>query len=361
MNFETLRIIDANLNRAREGLRVMEEYCRLILEDTVLCERAKRARHELAAITNEFETEKLLDARDIRGDVGTQVSTEDEFSRSCPADVATAAAKRVGESLRCIEEYGKIISNKTAAGVEELRYKTYELEQDMFVGGHHRARLRQACLHVLITASLCEGPWLTVCERTLQGGADILQLREKSLSDRELLARARALRELTRAYNALLVINDRPDITRLSEADGVHLGQTDFTVSDARQIVGTQILVGKSTHSVAEAESALMEGADYIGVGPMFASDTKPELAEKGLGLLCSITAKAQPQEMIPIVAIGGITAENISAVMQAGNRMFALQAAVCRGVIAANDPAAAAKGLVNKINTFRNECRRKP
>ena len=345
---DSLRIIDANLNRAREGLRVLEEYARLVLGDATLCERGKQARHKLSALASAFGSKAVLEARDIQGDVGTNVTTDAETARTDAADVARAAAKRVAESLRCVEEYGKIINPAAAAEVEQLRYRAYALEQDVFIGGPLRARLRRARLHVLITESLCNGPWLKVCEQALEGGADVLQLREKTLSDLALLARAESLRELTRRFDALLVINDRPDVARAAQADGVHLGREDLPVRAAREIVGPNLLIGKSTHSVAEARAALSEGADYLGVGPMVISGTKPDLAPRGPELLRSISSAVATHDAArtPLVAIGGITVENVTALGSAVGGAASFQVAVSRGVIGQSDVSSTVRRL---------------
>jgi thiamine-phosphate pyrophosphorylase len=342
MDPAALRIIDANLNRAREGLRVLEEHARFVQDDPVLTERVKRLRHDLVEAGKIFGTDALLAERDIQHDVGTQISTASEQTRGGAGDVAAAAGKRASEALRCIEEYGKIINAEAAARIEQLRYELYAVEQDLLIIGPRRQRLRAARLFVLVTEALCNGPWLIVCEQAIAGGADALQLREKSLSDRELLYRARELRELTRLHGVLLFINDRPDIARLAGADGVHVGQDDLKVSEARHIGGGCVLVGKSTHSVEQAQLALAESPDYIAVGPMFTSKTKPDVEVQGPMLLEEVLAMTD----VPVVAIGGITETNAASLKPRGVRCIA----VCQSVISARDPAAAARVLKERI-----------
>ena len=333
-----LRIIDANLNRAREGLRVLEEYARLSLDDAALTERIKQLRHDLTTAGKALGVEAALAARDIEHDVGTEISTDAERSRASIEAVAAAAAKRASEALRCIEEYGKLVDPRAAARVEQLRYRLYAVEQDSLVAAPLRRRLREARLHVLITESLCRGPWLTVCEQAVAGGADVIQLREKTLSDRELLERARRLRELTGRMGVLFMVNDRPDIARLCEADGVHVGQDDMDVSLARRIVGPRGLVGKSTHSVEQARRAIAESPDYVAAGPMFASSTKPDVEVQGPRLLAAVAAMTD----LPVVAIGGIDSTNAATL--AASRPF--QAAVCHSVIGSPEPAVAARTI---------------
>jgi thiamine-phosphate pyrophosphorylase len=350
VNSNVFRILDANSNRAREALRVLEEHARLILDDAELTKRTKGLRHDLAAAVGRFGPTQALSARDIQDDVGTQLSTEAERIRASPVEVAIAAAKRASEALRCLEEYGKIVNPDAAAIVEQLRYRLYALEQDILIGGPRRRRLRDARLHVLVTESHCRGPWPDVCEAAIEGGADVIQLREKSLPDGELLQRARRLREMTAARGVLLIINDRTDIARLADADGVHLGFNDLPVAAARKIVGPNRLIGATAHSIDEARAALAAGCDYLAVGPMFSSPTKPEVPVQGPRLFLEVMQEAT----VPLVAIGGITAENVARLVSQASSLKPevsslkpqVAVAVCQYVIAAADAATAARIL---------------
>ena len=125
----TCRLIDANFNRAREALRVMEDYARFILNDSRISLSAKQLRHDLSACIAKLPSLELLAARDTPDDVGTQLSTKSELTRSDPLAVAAAAAKRLTEALRCLEEYSKIASADIAAQIEAIRYRSYELEK----------------------------------------------------------------------------------------------------------------------------------------------------------------------------------------------------------------------------------------
>lgn len=334
-----LRILDANLNRAREGLRVAEEHARMILNDVGLTSRVKAVRHELASIAAAIGPMAMLAARDTLGDVGTRIHAADEHVRDGPVHVASAALKRTGEALRCIEEYAKTGDDTIANLAKKIRYKLYTIEQDLLLAGPRRKRLAEARLHVLVTAANCRGDWLDVCKKAIAGGANVLQLREKDLPDGRLLERARVLRELTTSQGAMLFINDRVDIARLVDADGVHLGQNDLPVADARRIGGPAMLIGKSTHSAAEFRDAVNDSPDYLAVGPMFRSPTKPDVAVQGPPLLEELATISD----LPIVAIGGITPQNVARLHSP--RPFAV--AVSHAIIAAADPAAAAAELL--------------
>ena len=343
MTGELIRIIDANFNRSREALRVMEEYARFVLEDQAATEALKSLRHELTeTIEALLPTEELLAARDTPGDVGTALSAPAERRRADAGAVFTAAAGRLAESLRALEEYGKVIDPAAAARLEACRYRGYELGKRLSFVGRRHERLRQARLYLLVTASLCRGDWLETIAQVAQAGADVVQLREKDLEDGELLRRAQRAAQVCRDSDTLFILNDRPDIARLCQADGVHLGQDDLPVAAVRRIVGPDMLVGLSTHNPAQLAEALRQEPDYLAVGPMFASETKPQDHIAGPELL----AQAAGQTDLPIVAIGGINAGNLGQ-LQPGRRFCA---AVCSAVISQPDPAAVTTELLSLL-----------
>jgi thiamine-phosphate pyrophosphorylase len=339
INAKVLRLLDANANRAREALRVMEDYTRFILDTEDLSSRLKQLRHELTAATRPFLSQAILH-RDTPGDVGTSIKLESEFQREKIGDVVTAAGKRLGEALRAMEEFSKTFHPAAAADLEKLRYRFYDIEQAI-ARTLRPGRLFDALrLYVLITQSACKGPWLETAEAAIAGGADALQLREKELESGEFLKRAQALAELCRKRGVLLIINDRPDIAVLSDADGVHVGQGDLPATEARKIVGNEKIVGVSTHEISQARQAVLDGADYIGVGPIFRSSTKPRDWDQLPGL--KYATQAAEMVKIPAVAIAGINHENLSQVLKTGIRAIAVTAAVT----ASENPQAAARSL---------------
>ena len=176
----------------------------------------------------------------------------------------------------------------------------------------------------------------------MEGGADVIQLRDKKASDLELLATARALLEITKPKGVPLIINDRVQVARDSGADGVHLGQEDGSLEEARRVLGDQAIIGRSTHSQAQALAAAAEGFDYIGVGPVFSTPTKPTTVPVGLDLV----RFAAKNIRIPFVAIGGIDAGNVKEVRRAGAKAVA----VVRAVMADENPKQAAKTLVEYL-----------
>ena len=159
----------------------------------------------------------------------------------------------------------------------------------------------------------------------LQGGADILQLRSKTLSDAALLRLARKMLPLCRKHRKLFFINDRVDLVLASGADGVHLGQDDMPYRDARRILGSKFFIGRSTHSLPQALKAAREGHDYIGVGPVFETPTKPDYVPVGLKLVGEVAAKVS----VPFVAIGGIDSSSLGRVIEAGANSIACVRAI--------------------------------
>ena len=337
-----LRILDANLNRAREALRVMEEFARFGLDDADLSTTAKQLRHDLAGSLPGTLDPHLIAHREILTDVGRHVHTEDEYNRSHAVDVVKAAAKRLTEALRAIEEYGKTLEPAFAARIEQLRYRAYELERRLLITSGARQRWGRTSLYVLITEALCQDDWLATAKAALRGGADCLQLREKNLPDGELLDRARRLAALCHEHNALCLVNDRPDIAALSGADGVHLGQDDMDVASARRILPRDGLVGVSTHTIEQVKDAIQTCPDYLAVGPMFASPTKPQDHLAGVDTL----AQARRLTAIPLVAIGGINERNAGQVLAAAPACLC----VCAAVITRRDVHAAAARIKTAI-----------
>lgn len=324
MNGPLLRMLDANANRAREALRVIEDYARFVLDDAASCGELKHLRHELAAAVGGLLAEAIL-WRDTPGDVGTEVKTPAETSREDLSHVVTAAGKRLGEALRVIEETLKVSDPPAARAVERVRYRFYSVEQRVALTLRPATRFANVRLYVLITESACKRPWLEAAEQAIVGGADCLQLREKQLDGKELLRRATAFVELCRKHNVISIINDRPDIAILSGAEGVHVGQDDLPAREVRKLLGREKIVGVSTHNIDQARQAVADGADYIGVGPFFRSPTKPRDFVAGP----EFARQVAQQIKIPAVAIAGVTQENLQEVLATGIRAVAVTAAV--------------------------------
>jgi thiamine-phosphate pyrophosphorylase len=333
-----LRIFDAAANRAGEAVRVVEDYVRFALDDALLTRFCKEIRHELKEALGQVSALDRLRARDTPGDVGTSLSTEGELRRENLFDVAAANVRRLQESLRSLEEFGKLVDPRLATACERLRYRSYTLHQIMARTVDARARLEGARSYVLVDGRESPEAFERLVSAVIAGGANVVQLRDKRLDDRTLLERAARLRRLTQEAGVVFIMNDRPDLAVAAAADGVHVGQEEIPVRDARRLVGPHRLVGVSTHSIEQVRRAVLEGADYLGLGPTFPSGTKQFERFPGLDFLREAAAETK----LPAFAIGGITAENAAAVVAAGIGRVALSGAV----INAADPTAALREI---------------
>lgn len=338
-----VRLLDAAANRASEALRVIDDYVRFVLDDAHLTTLAKELRHELTAALKRLPAELRLVCRDTPHDVGTTLSTAAERRRRDTADVLAANFNRFQQALRSLEEYGKVLDPSFATAIEALRYKSYTIQRAIGTTERGRGRLSELRLYVLIDGRESPEAFEQFVGALIDAGADALQLRDKGLSDRDLLERARLLRRLTEDRPTLCIINDRPDLAALARADGVHVGQEELSVRDARAIVGPGVLIGVSTHSIEQARQAVIDGADYIGVGPTFPSTTKHFAEHTGLELLRQVAAEIR----LPALAIGGVDRQNVADVLATGFARIAVSGAVLN----APDPAAAVRELRELLN----------
>lgn len=339
---DRLRILDVNANRALEGLRVVEEYARFSLNDPHHTARLKQCRHDLASALREIPDWQRWTARDTAGDVGTSVGTPSEYERASLEAIVAANLGRVAEALRSIEEFSKGYQPALARVAERLRYTSYDLAKSLIRGSQLAQTFQSAQLYVLVDGESHATALESKARPLVDLGVPFLQLRDKQLTDRDLVERARVLRRLTTGSNTRLIINDRPDIAAIVDADGVHVGQEELTVRDVRRIVGPDRLVGVSTHTIEQARQAVADGADYLGCGPTFPSGTKSFDSFPGLAFLQQVADEIR----LPSFAIGGITHEQLDEVLAAGMTRIAVSGAVWRAV----DPAAAARLFLTRL-----------
>lgn len=187
--------------------------------------------------------------------------------------------------------------------------------------------MKDCKLYVIIDRDIIKNrDILRITKDILRGGADIIQLRDKSSPDGNFLRYAKAIKKITKKYKCLFIVNDKVDIAYLVDADGVHLGQNDIPIEEARKILGTKI-IGVSTHNLKEAKKAVKKGADYIGIGPVFTSKTKKGLSPIGLSTLRRVSKTIN----IPFFAIGGISLTNIAKVKRAGGDRVAVISSVLK------------------------------
>ena len=330
------RIIDANFNRAREAARVMEEYCRFALESAALSSRAKELRHRLSRAVDRLDARMLAAARDCDGDVGRGMCVGDQMVRRSLADCSTAAAKRLSEALRALAETVGVFDPDLAGVFEALRFDAYTLEKDMVLAASAAERFKPVRLYVLITPGPDDPPGriLDLAAECADGGADCLQLRAKGITDDRLYELATDFVRVCAEKNVISIINDRTDIAVAAVADGVHLGQNDLGIAQARKLQKRPMIFGISTHSLDQLDRAIEQTPAYVALGPVFPTATKPQEPCVGLEYIAAATKKLKPAG-IAHVAIGGVTLDNVEAVLHAGAKAIA----VCAAITAQNDP----------------------
>lgn len=329
-----LRIIDANGNRTLEGLRVVEDYLRFHRNDAYLCGLCKAIRHQVSeTLATHFPNRTKC--RSTETDVGTSIDTSSEYQRQNFAEIVAANLGRVKEALRTLEEYSKrIVDNSDGSSpareFEAMRYQAYTLEKAIGHLENSYDVLAEAKLYVLV--DLRYGIGDDFSNRIVQmckAGVDVVQLRDKNATDRELIEAGRQLRRLLAKFDAdrsvLFVMNDRPDLARVVGAGGVHVGQDEMPVADVRSLVGPDCMIGVSTHSVEQARAAVVDGADYIGVGPVFPSQTKEFNEFVGTALVSAVSKEIA----LPSFAIGGISLERLQQVVDCGAERVAVSEAI--------------------------------
>ena len=338
------RLLDANLDRAREGLRVLEDWCRFALDRPDLVVRCKDLRQRLGRCHR--LAYKM--ARHTASDGANGLGHPAQNDRQNPLAVVAANAGRVQEALRVLEEFGRGRDPELAQEAARIRYALYDLEVDCLrssgAPGESRREQLARCHLYLVTSP---GPdLLATVEAALRAGVRLVQYRPKQqpATDAERLEEASQLRRLCGSHGALFLVNDRLDLALAVEADGVHLGQDDLPVPVARRLLGPERLIGRSTHAPDQLHQAVLDGCDYAGVGPVHATPSKPGRLPVGLAYVAAAAAECP----IPWFAIGGVDGTNLASVVEAG----ATRVAVIRAITGATDPHGATLSLLQQLGT---------
>jgi len=364
---QLLRIIDANLNRCSEGLRVLEDAARFVLNDTQLGQRLRTLRHDLARQTDSIRTD-LLSQRDSEHDIGRAYpsfrpsnkseTTGETLRLQDLTEVVTANAKRAEEALRVMEELARVPSlspTLDSSRFARARFDIYALERELVSRISRRDKTdRIHGLYVILDRQFVTGrDELATAEHIIRGGARVVQFRDKSRFDPDgkgdILALAQQLGELCRQAGVLFIVNDYLDIAMAVDADGLHIGQSDPPLPLVRRELPIDKIVGCSVRTLSQASKAEGEGADYIAVGSIFPTNTKTHTTVVGLDTLTQISGAVS----IPVVAIGGINRDNISQVVAAG----ADAVAVISAVLGQEDVGEAAETLAAAIDSMKDEC----
>lgn len=311
------RILDANINRCAEGLRVLEDIARFHFDNQQLAARFRTLRHRIRKSIF-TDNSRLLAARDSRNDVGKQTSFNQTGTdgKKGLKSAATANCKRVQEALRSLEEILKSgDSYLFGKEMEHCRFSLYTLEAELI---SLFTRTLPAGIYGILGEKFSRGRSnIEVAKEMVRGGISVIQYREKreDKSFREMYRECRIIRQITREANIPFIINDFMEIALMVGADGIHQGQDDLPVRELRKLT-PNLLIGCSTHSPDQARKAIDDGADYIGVGPLFTTTTKKDVCDAvGLGYLEYVAKELE----IPFVAIGGIKLKNIGEVVKRG------------------------------------------
>lgn len=312
-----LRIIDANMNRASEGLRVLEDISRFVYEDQICSEELRLLRHK---VRKGYYHPDLLSHRDAENDIGINISRKSDIDRKEGFDdVIDANFKRVQEAIRSIEEALKVIGEYNFSKVyESLRFESYTIEKKM----NRSKTFLSTDIYGITGERFANGKTnVEVVKNLIDAGIEVIQYREKDREKNEKYLDCVKIREMTRESGVLFIVNDDVDIALSVKADGVHIGQNDMPIGSVRKLVGNMI-IGVSTHNPEQAREAVKNGADYIGVGPIFFTKTKKNIEQsKGLEYLKWVSEHMK----IPYVTIGGIKESNIEQVKEHGGTCFAM------------------------------------
>ncbi len=326
---QILRIIDANLNRIGEGLRLLEDIARLLLNDATLSQQLKTMRHQMVKGDRSFN-QRLLNARDSESDVGINIEApEQDKQRGLPTTVV-ANSRRVQESLRTIEELAKapgMAIKLDSEKFKQARFDLYSIERNLLAKLLRQEKIKHISgLYVIIDTQALKGrSHIEVAKQVIRGGARIIQLRDKLTPKNKLLPIAQQLEKLCAEHDVLFIVNDYLDLALAADADGLHLGQDDLPTKATRKLLPIDKILGRSTTTVEQAVAAEADGADYIAVGSIYPSPSKKEAKVVGLKTLRQIRGAVAS----PLVAIGGITADNAAEVIAAGASSVALISAI--------------------------------
>ena len=319
-NPEDLRIyqiIDANLDRAREGLRVLEDWARFGLGENNCVAKIKNFRQILGK--NHLEVYKQ--SRNHIEDQCKGLTHQEQINRGAPNQIISSNSGRVQEALRVIEEFSRLHNHKLSKIASEIRYEIYTLEIDLLNLSKLKKKKEILKKNDLYFITDQKENLLEIIEEILIAGVKIIQHRFKTGTDKDHLQEAIQIKHLCEKHNSLFIINDRVDIALASNADGIHLGQDDLELKTARKLLGYSKIIGISANNEIDISNAIKEGCDYIGIGPVFETSTKKNKKPIGIKKIKTLTKDLD----VPWFAIGGVTTNNISYLKKNGFKKVAL------------------------------------
>jgi len=325
------RLLDANLNRSFEALRTLEDTARF-QDRAEFQSKYKILRHQLRGATQAWSHDQLYASRDASLDVGRETKIASEALRTGGLyELAAAAAQRIQQSLRCLEEAAKFVYPNSAAAIESVRYQVYDLNAQFLLSQKRDLDfLNRAKLYVLADCQLPLSEFSQRVSELSQAGVDLIQIRDKQLDAQELIRYTQTAIDSVDASRTRVVVNDRADIVQCVSAFGLHVGQTDLSVAQSRSLIAPQCVLGLSTHDMSQVRQAIANGVDYIGCGPTFASNTKEFSSFAGLPFLKEVSQfLGESNSTLPVFAIGGINLSNMKALLETGIRRVAISKAI--------------------------------
>jgi len=325
------RLLDANLNRAFEALRTLEDIARF-QNHAPLQARFKALRHRLRTTTQEWSHEQLYASRHANTDVGRETKTAAESSRAGGlSEIAEAASQRSQQSLRCLEEVSKYLYPNSAAAIESVRYQAYDLNAQLLLfQKRDHIFLENAKLYVLANCQMPQETFVSRIRELSCAGVDLIQIRDKQIATQELIHYIQSAVDAVDATQTRIIVNDRADVLQYTTASGLHVGQTDLSVSQARSMICPACVVGLSTHDIEQVSAAIELGVDYIGCGPTYPSNTKNFSNFAGVAFLTNVsTILRSLGSNLPAFAIGGINLQNLKPMLETGIHRVAVSQAI--------------------------------
>lgn len=264
MDSNIVRLIDASANRAREGLRVVEDYVRFALDDALATQQLKRFRHTFTRLMGEIPLSDRLSARETRQDVGTSITLDSERQRDDAQSVLAANFTRIQESLRSLEEYSKVVCPAISGGLEQLRYDSYTIQKIVQTLFANKERFPQRPKAAVLDASVLFVKGELHADVFSKIAADFVCLTSQNVSDAQFVAAIQKILPVLREKNKFLFVVDRCDLAVLSRADGVVLNPGAISVRQARELLPPHCAVGVRVEDKADVQQAFLDGADWI-------------------------------------------------------------------------------------------------
>jgi thiamine-phosphate pyrophosphorylase len=320
-----LRIIDVNLNRLDESLKLVEDIIRFDITDHVLLSQIRIIRRAFLDLKRKLPLKDVILARQSRKDPGRKTGFDIKGIRDSNA-VILSNITRAKEAARTLEETCKTFDNESSRLMKEIRFNIYDLEKDIIT---RITKKFDPSLHVIIDEHYLQSCDVVEVTKTLTAnGATMIQLRVTTLTDRAFSKYAHKIRKAIGEKNVKFIVNNRADIAIACNAHGIHLGQNDMPVSTARRIMGDAAIIGASARSIKEALKAERDGADYLGVGAIYPTKTKPDAGKCTIRTLRSICRSVK----IPVIGIGGVNDRNYKSILRAGAAGIAVASFVFGG-----------------------------